>query len=268
MSASGAAGGRTGPRARASRLHLVRQDRPHPGAVHLALGAPPDRPVPGVLDQDRVGQRRAELVDRRLNVFHARHPPPGPPPPCRAAPVILRQISDNRRKRGREVPPPRRSRRRSARPTVRMSHQIGRLPERSGDCVMTVPAGRTALFPIGPTAPLTFAAGSPERASVGAALKEVRQADYDVANLIGGREVRTGRRAPIVTPHEHARRLGHVHYAGAAETTAAIEAALAASAGWGRLPWEERAAPFLRAADMLQDGPWRDRLNAATMLEL
>jgi 1-pyrroline-5-carboxylate dehydrogenase len=149
-----------------------------------------------------------------------------------------------------------------------MSHQIGRLPERSGDSVMTVPAGRTALFPIGPTAPLTFAPGSPERASVGAALKEVRQADYDVANLIGGREVRTGRRAPIVTPHEHARRLGHVHYAGAAETTAAIEAALAASAWWGRLPWEERAAPFLRAADMLQDGPWRDRLNAATMLEL
>ena len=82
---------------------------------------------------------------------------------------------------------------------------------------MTVPAGRTALFPIGPTAPLTFAAGSPERASVGAALKEVRQADYDVANVIGGHEVRTGRRAPIVTPHEHARQLGHVHYAGAAE---------------------------------------------------
>jgi 1-pyrroline-5-carboxylate dehydrogenase len=133
---------------------------------------------------------------------------------------------------------------------------------------MSVPAGRTALFPIGPTAPLMFAAGSPERASVAAALKEVRQADYDLANVIAGREVRTGRRAPIVTPHEHVRRLGHVHYAGVAETTAAIEAALAASAWWGRLSWEERAAPFLRAADMLQHGPWRDRLNAATMLEL
>jgi 1-pyrroline-5-carboxylate dehydrogenase len=133
---------------------------------------------------------------------------------------------------------------------------------------MSVPAGRTALFPIGPTAPLMFAAGSPERASVAAALKEVRQADYDLANVIGGREVRTGRRAPIVTPHSRARRLGHVHYAGAAETTAAIEAARAASAWWGRLSWEERAAPFLRAADMLQHGPWRDRLNAATMLEL
>ena len=96
---------------------------------------------------------------------------------------------------------------------MRVSHQTGRLPISFGEIVtMTAPAGRTALFPIGPTAPLTFAAGSPERARVAAALKEVRQADYDVANFIGGREVRTGRRAPIVTPHEHARQLGHVHY--------------------------------------------------------
>jgi 1-pyrroline-5-carboxylate dehydrogenase len=133
---------------------------------------------------------------------------------------------------------------------------------------MTASAGRTALFPICPTAPLTFAAGSPERASVATALKEVRQAGYDVASVIGGEEVRTGRRVPIVTPHEHARQLGHVHYAGAQETTRAIEAALAASQWWRRLPWEDRAAPFLRAADMLAQGPWRDRLNAATMLEL
>jgi 1-pyrroline-5-carboxylate dehydrogenase len=133
---------------------------------------------------------------------------------------------------------------------------------------MTASAGRTALFPIGPTAPLTFAPGSPERASVAAALKEVRQADYDVPNVIGGEEVRTGRTVPIVTPHEHARRLGQVHYAGAQETARAIETALATAAWWRRLPWEERAAPFLRAADMLAHGPWRDRLNAATMLEL
>jgi 1-pyrroline-5-carboxylate dehydrogenase len=133
---------------------------------------------------------------------------------------------------------------------------------------MTAPAGRTALFPIGPTAPLAFAAGSPERARVGAALKEARQADYDVANFIGGQEVRTGRRVPIVTPHSRARQLGHVHYAGAEQAAQAIDAALAASAWWGRLSWEERAEPFLRAADMLEHGPWRDRLNAATMLEL
>jgi len=133
---------------------------------------------------------------------------------------------------------------------------------------MTAPAGRTALFPIGPTAPLTFAAGSPERASIAAALRDVRAAGYDIPNRVGDREVRTGRAAPVVTPHAHATRLGQVHYAGATETEAAIEAATAAAAWWSRLPWEERAAPFLRAADLLERGPWRDRLNAATMLEL
>jgi 1-pyrroline-5-carboxylate dehydrogenase len=133
---------------------------------------------------------------------------------------------------------------------------------------MTAPAGRTALFPIGPTAPRTYAAGSPERRATAAALQEARSAEYDIPNVIGGREVRTGRRAGVVTPHEHKRQLGEVHRAGAAETTQAIEAATAASTWWGRLPWEERAAPFLRAADLLEHGPWRDRLNAATMLEL
>jgi 1-pyrroline-5-carboxylate dehydrogenase len=133
---------------------------------------------------------------------------------------------------------------------------------------MTAPAGRTALFPIGPTAARSYAAGSAERASTAAALAEVRSADYDVANLIGGVEVRTGRQVPVVTPHEHKRQLGQVHRAGASETQQAINAALAASRWWGRLPWEERAAPFLRAADLLEYGPWRDRLNAATMLEL
>jgi 1-pyrroline-5-carboxylate dehydrogenase len=133
---------------------------------------------------------------------------------------------------------------------------------------MTAPAGRTALFPIGPTAARSYAAGSAERASTAAALAEVRSADYDVANLIAGVEVRTGRQVPVVTPHEHKRQLGQVHWAGASETQQAINAALAASRWWGRLPWEERAAPFLRAADLLEYGPWRDRLNAATMLEL
>jgi 1-pyrroline-5-carboxylate dehydrogenase len=133
---------------------------------------------------------------------------------------------------------------------------------------MTASAGRTALFPIGPTAARSYAAGSPERAATAAALADVRAADYDVANLIGGVEVRTGRQVPVVTPHEHKRQLGQVHWAGASEARQAIDAALAASRWWGRLPWEERAASFLRAADLLEYGPWRDRLNAATMLEL
>ena len=129
-------------------------------------------------------------------------------------------------------------------------------------------AGRSSLFPIGPTTPFAFASGSPERQRIAVALEEIRSANFDVANIIDGQEVRTGRTAPIVTPHDHVRQLGHVHHAGATEAASAIEAATRASAWWSRTPWEERAAPFLRAADMLQYGPWRERLNAATMLEL
>jgi 1-pyrroline-5-carboxylate dehydrogenase len=133
---------------------------------------------------------------------------------------------------------------------------------------MTAPAARSALFPIGPTSPKAFAAGSDERARTAAALAEVRGQSYDVASIIGGQEIRTGRTVPIVTPHAHATQLGQVHHAGPEQVQAAIDAALEAKTHWSRLPWEERAAPFLRAADMLEYGPWRDRLNAATMLEL
>jgi len=59
-----------------------------------------------------------------------------------------------------------------------------------------------------------------------------------------------------------------VHYAAAADVTDAIEAATAAATDWSRRSPEQRAEPFLRAADLLESGPWRDRLVAATMLEL
>ena len=133
---------------------------------------------------------------------------------------------------------------------------------------MTTPAGRTGFFPINPTTPLNFASGSPERSSIRAALDEVGGTNWEIASVIDGQEVRTGRTAPIVTPHQHSRKLGQMHLAGTQQIQAAITAATKASRWWGTLSWEERAAPFLRAADMLQLGPWRDRLNAATMLEL
>ncbi|MDP4907739.1 MAG: L-glutamate gamma-semialdehyde dehydrogenase [Candidatus Nanopelagicales bacterium] len=133
---------------------------------------------------------------------------------------------------------------------------------------MPVPAGRTGLFPIGPTLPRSFAAGSSERAAALQAIERVRTESFDVPVLIDGREVRTGRTAPVVTPHDHDGVLGQVHHGGPAETSAAIDASLRASRWWSRLPWEERVAPFLRAADMLEFGPWRERLNAATQLEL
>jgi 1-pyrroline-5-carboxylate dehydrogenase len=133
---------------------------------------------------------------------------------------------------------------------------------------MTVPAARTALFEIGPTPARQYAAGSPERASTAAALDAARSASFDVPCLIGGKEVRTGQLRRVAPPHDHRTQIGQVHQGGPAEMEAAISAALATAGWWGALPWEERAAPFLRAADMLQFGPWRDRLNAATMLEL
>ena len=88
---------------------------------------------------------------------------------------------------------------------------------------MTAPAGRTALFPIGPTDPLRFAADSPERDATAKALDTARNTAFDVPNLIGDREVRTGVTAPVVTPHEHKRQLGTVHYAGPAEAHQAID---------------------------------------------
>jgi 1-pyrroline-5-carboxylate dehydrogenase len=133
---------------------------------------------------------------------------------------------------------------------------------------MSVPAARTGLFPIGPTTPRGYALDSPERATTAKALDEVRGASYDIPHLIGGREDFTGRARAVVTPHEHATALGQFHSGGRAEAEAAIEAAADAATWWSELPWEQRAAPFLRAADLLQSGQWRDRLNAATMLEL
>ncbi|MDQ8708100.1 aldehyde dehydrogenase family protein [Streptomyces sp. LHD-70] len=103
---------------------------------------------------------------------------------------------------------------------------------------------------------------------IAAALAEVRAAAYDVPHFIGGREVRTGRTQPIVTPHEHAVRLGQVHRAAAEQVSEAAQAATEASRRWGRLGPDERSAPFLRAAAMLESGPWRERLTAAAMLEL
>jgi 1-pyrroline-5-carboxylate dehydrogenase len=101
-----------------------------------------------------------------------------------------------------------------------------------------------------------------------AALAEIRTAAYVVPNIIGGREVPTGRTMPIVTPHAHSVQLGQVHCASPEHVCAAIRSATEAARWWGRLGWEERSAPFARAGDMLEAGPWRDRLVAAAMLEL
>lgn len=110
-----------------------------------------------------------------------------------------------------------------------------------------------------------YAPGSPERAAIKAELARQRDTEVEIAPILGGEVVSTGDTAPIVEPHDHQHRLGVFHRAGAEQVAAAIEAAEQARPAWAALPWEERASVFLRAAALLR-GPWRDRLNAATML--
>jgi 1-pyrroline-5-carboxylate dehydrogenase len=110
-----------------------------------------------------------------------------------------------------------------------------------------------------------YAPGSPERASLRARLEEMAAERVEIPCIIGGREVRTGRLAQAVMPHRHAHVLADVHLAGPAELDAAKDAATTAWHDWSRTPWDERMSVFLRAAE-LAAGPWRDTLNAATML--
>lgn len=107
--------------------------------------------------------------------------------------------------------------------------------------------------------------GSPERASLKAKLQELKGQVLEIPLIIGGKEVRTGRVKEFVMPHNHRHVLARYHVAGPEEIQAAIEAALEAKTAWGEMPWEHRASIFLKAAELLS-GPWRDTLNAATML--
>ena len=112
---------------------------------------------------------------------------------------------------------------------------------------------------------LGYAPGSPERERVKSELQRLLGETFDIPCIIGGREVRTGRRSPIVRPDDRRRPLGMFHMAGEAETTAAVNAALAAKAEWEDMPWEERAAVFRRAAALIA-GSYRPLLVASTML--
>ena len=107
--------------------------------------------------------------------------------------------------------------------------------------------------------------GSPHRESLRGRLAEMERERLDIPLVIGGEDVRTGATREAVMPHRKAHVLGDVHQGGAPEVQRAIEAAGEAWHDWHRVPWEERAAVFLRAAELLA-GPWRDTLNAATML--
>jgi len=112
---------------------------------------------------------------------------------------------------------------------------------------------------------LDYAPGSPEREALQAELKRQSAKTIDIPARIGGRRVRTGKLADAVMPHDHAHVLGRWHKCGKKEVDRAIRAALEAHTTWSRMPWQHRAAIFLKAADLLA-GPYRNVLNAATML--
>jgi 1-pyrroline-5-carboxylate dehydrogenase len=110
-----------------------------------------------------------------------------------------------------------------------------------------------------------YAPGSPERAELQRRLAELERERMELPLVIGGEDVTTGDTTEAVMPHRKSHVLADVHQGGAKEVERAIEAAGEAWHDWSRIPWEERAAVFLRAAELLS-GPWRSTLNAATMM--
>jgi len=112
---------------------------------------------------------------------------------------------------------------------------------------------------------LSYAPNTAERTELQAALKQLRSETWDIPMTIGGKKIRTGKTISIHPPHETAHTLGHFHQGGTKEVQQAVDAALSAKTAWENMPWQDRAAIFLRAADLLA-GPFRARMNAATML--
>ena len=112
---------------------------------------------------------------------------------------------------------------------------------------------------------LSYAPGSPEKAELKAALAQLKAEEADIRMYINGQWVGSDQQVRIHPPHELQHTLGHYHKGNATHIRQAIDAALAAKKQWENMDWQDRAAIFLRAADLLS-GPYRARMNAATML--
>ena len=112
---------------------------------------------------------------------------------------------------------------------------------------------------------LSYAAGSREKTELKKALAAMRSVEIDVPMYIDGKEVRTEAKVRIAPPHDHKHTLGYFNRGNETHVKQAIDAALAARPKWANMSWEHRASIFLKAADLLA-GPYRARMNAATML--
>lgn len=111
----------------------------------------------------------------------------------------------------------------------------------------------------------SYAPGSPERKSIQNKLSELKAKEIEIPAIIGGKEIFTQRTEAVTSPHEHSHVLGTFHKCEQKEADMAIKACMDARNEWSRMPWTDRAAIFLKAAELLAT-TWRDTLNAATML--
>jgi 1-pyrroline-5-carboxylate dehydrogenase len=112
---------------------------------------------------------------------------------------------------------------------------------------------------------LNYAPGSPERAALAKALTELKAKPIEIPMVIGGKEIRNGQKIEIRSPHNLKQLLGTYYQGGEAEVKQSVDAAMEASGTWAVLPWEHRAAIFLKAAELIA-GPYRATMNAAAML--
>jgi len=112
---------------------------------------------------------------------------------------------------------------------------------------------------------LSFASGSPERASLQAKYDEMATQTIEIPLIIDGKEIKTGDTGNCVMPHNHQHVLATYHNAGETEVIQAIDSAMKSWKTWSKTSLEERTKIFRKAAELLQ-GPWRDTINAATML--
>lgn len=111
----------------------------------------------------------------------------------------------------------------------------------------------------------SYAPGTKERSLLKEAIAAARATELDIPMYIGGEEVRTSKKVKITPPHDHKHVLGYFNQGTKANVKQAIDAALAAKNDWENLPWEQRAAIFLKAAELIST-KYRYKLNAATML--
>jgi 1-pyrroline-5-carboxylate dehydrogenase len=110
-----------------------------------------------------------------------------------------------------------------------------------------------------------YAAGSAERKELQAMLKELRSKEIEIPMYIGGQEIKSESKVRISPPHDHKHNLGYFYKSEKSHVSQAIDAAMAAREKWTNLSWEHRASIFLKAAELIA-GPYRAKLNAATML--